>query len=151
MTDIKADPLRAGDVVHHEPTGEDWTVAYVDGDRLAWCGWPDGTALLSDCRLKKSSTDEDHVKLLHEIAASGSGRRARRAKADLAALGARAEVAVTATQRAYALLWREMRVSDRPFVREACTVLLASLTTAEQHASIAWVTTKYPLMDGDTQ
>lgn len=77
---------RAGDIVHHEPSGEDWVVAYVDGEDLAWCGWPDGIARAADCWLKKSCTDEEHLKLLKEIAKS-DGRRARKAKAALVALG----------------------------------------------------------------
>ena len=77
--------IRAGDIVHHEPTGEDWVVAYVNGERLAWCGWPEGEANLNDCWLKKTCTDEEHIKLLHEIAKS-DGPRARRACEALAAL-----------------------------------------------------------------
>lgn len=77
--------FRAGDIVHHEPTGEDWVVAYCDGERLAWCGWPDGEAKASDCWLKKSCTDEEHVQRLREIAKS-EGRRARKARAALEAL-----------------------------------------------------------------
>lgn len=77
---------RAGDIVHHEPSGEDWVVAYVDGEDLAPCGWPDSLARASDCWLKKSVSDEDHVKILREIAKS-DGRRARMAKAALEALG----------------------------------------------------------------
>ena len=36
--------IDTGDVVRHAPTGETWTVALVDRDRLSWCGWPEGTA-----------------------------------------------------------------------------------------------------------
>lgn len=46
---------------------------------------------------------------------------------------------ITPAQMAYALLWREMQVTDRPFAREARKLLLASLTIAEQRAAIAWV------------
>jgi hypothetical protein len=70
--------VRAGDIVHHEPTGEDWVVAYVDGEYLGWCGWPAGEAKLSDCWLKKTCTDEEHLHRLQEIAKS-DGKRARRA------------------------------------------------------------------------
>ena len=34
--------IDTGDTVKHGPTGETWVVAYVQGDRLAWCGWPEG-------------------------------------------------------------------------------------------------------------
>ena len=77
--------IRAGDVVHHEPSDEDWVVAYVQGDRIAWCGWPEGEAELKDCWLKKSCTDEEHRARLEEIAKS-SGKRARMAQLALAEL-----------------------------------------------------------------
>jgi hypothetical protein len=57
------------DVVRHEPTGELWVVAYVDGERLAWCGWPSGTARLSDCTLVRKATPEQRRQLLEELAA----------------------------------------------------------------------------------
>lgn len=70
---------RAGDIVHHEPTGEDWVVAYVDGEKLAWCGWPAGEANAADCWLKKSVSDDEHLNWLFEIAKS-DGKRARMAR-----------------------------------------------------------------------
>lgn len=77
---------RAGDHVLHVPSGETWVVAYVDGDDLAWCGWPDGLGRTSDCTVTRRCTDAEHVAMLHEIAASG-GRRALRARIALAAMG----------------------------------------------------------------
>jgi hypothetical protein len=74
--------FRAGDVVHHVPTGEEWVVAYVDGKYLAWCGWPDGVAQTSDCRLKTSCTDDEHLRLFHDISQS-AGKRARMARLEL--------------------------------------------------------------------
>lgn len=59
---------RAGDTVHHGPTGEDWTVAYVDGDRLAWVGWPPGDAMVSDCTMVERASDEEHMRMLHALA-----------------------------------------------------------------------------------
>lgn len=47
--------IEAGDTVHHQPTGEDWIVRYVKGDRLSWLGWPPGEAKLSDCTLIKKA------------------------------------------------------------------------------------------------
>lgn len=79
--------IRAGDIVHHEPTGEDWVVAYVDGEHLAWCGWPAGEAKLSDCWLKKSTTDEVHIGLLKQLAKS-DGKRARMAQRELERISA---------------------------------------------------------------
>lgn len=69
--------IRTGDTVHHKPSNEDWLVAYVQGDRLAWCGWPEGEVQLKDCELVRACTDEQHWKLVREIAASASGARQR--------------------------------------------------------------------------
>lgn len=72
-------PFRTGDIVHHRPTGEDWTVAAVwegSGD-LAWCGWPDGRARISDCDLIRTCTDDRHWQLVEEIAQANSGSRTR--------------------------------------------------------------------------
>ena len=79
--------IRAGDHVFHKPTGETWVVAYVDGDYLAWCGWPEGEAKLADCELVKRASDEEHLRWLNDIANS-SGRRASMAKRALAELEA---------------------------------------------------------------
>lgn len=76
--------LDTGDHVHHEPSGEDWVVAYVRGDRLAWCGWPQGEAALSDCTLLKKATPAERDKLLHEMADIGHDMRASYAKKRLA-------------------------------------------------------------------
>lgn len=51
---------RCGDSVYHAPSGETWLVAWCDGERLAWAGWPDGTALAADCAIVKRATDEEH-------------------------------------------------------------------------------------------
>ena len=56
------------DHVHHAPSGEDWVVAYVEGGRLAWCGWPQGEAHVSDCTLLVKATTEQRDKLLREMA-----------------------------------------------------------------------------------
>lgn len=76
---------RAGDIVHHDPTGEDWVVAYVDGESLAWCGWPAGEVRAADCWLKKSCDDAEHLDWLHQIAKS-DGKRASMARRALAGL-----------------------------------------------------------------
>lgn len=75
--------MRCGDKVKHGPTGETWVVAYVDGEYLAWCGWPEGEARVSDCTLVEACSDEEHHRWLKEVAAS-SGIRASKAKAALA-------------------------------------------------------------------
>lgn len=53
---------RCGDHVLHKPSGETWVVAYADGlrDEIAWAGWPDGRANLSDCEVVYRCTDEEH-------------------------------------------------------------------------------------------
>lgn len=76
MTDIDT-----GDHVHHAPTGEAWIVACVRGDKLSWCGWPEGMADLSDCSLIRKATEEERLSLLHELAASSQNdHRARYAR-----------------------------------------------------------------------
>jgi hypothetical protein len=60
--------IDTGDVVRHGPTGEAWVVAYVKGKYLAWCGWPEGEARVSDCSLLKKATPEEKEKLLQELA-----------------------------------------------------------------------------------
>lgn len=77
--------MRAGDKVHHTPTGEDWIVAYVDGEHMAWCGWPEGEAKVADCTVTEACTDAEHRLWLSKIA-MGDGKRARMAKAALEAL-----------------------------------------------------------------
>jgi len=78
--------IDTADHVHHKPSGEDWVVAYVAADRLAWCGWPQGQAALADCTLLRKATAAERDKLLHEMAASGSDdMRAAYARGRLAA------------------------------------------------------------------
>ena len=69
MSDTHNDLIDTADVVLHGPTQEKWVVAYVRGDCLAWCGWPEGEAKLSDCTLQKKATPEERNKLLIEMAA----------------------------------------------------------------------------------
>lgn len=61
--------IDTGDTVKHGPTGETWIVAYVRGEYLAWCGWPEGEARLSDCTLIEKAGAEDRERLLREMAA----------------------------------------------------------------------------------
>ena len=71
------DTFDTGDVVRHGPTGEVWLVAYVDGQHLAWCGWPSGHALVSDCTLVKKATPEERIALLRQLATSQHPGRTR--------------------------------------------------------------------------
>jgi hypothetical protein len=62
------DLIDTGDEVAHGPSGENWIVAGVDGDRLWWCGWPEGTVKLSDCTLIKKATPEERDELRARLA-----------------------------------------------------------------------------------
>lgn len=70
--------IDTADEVFHEPTGETWLVAYVDGKRLAYCGWPSGIAELKDCTLTRKATLQERLALLASMAAMdyGSDHRA---------------------------------------------------------------------------
>jgi hypothetical protein len=60
--------IKTGDTVKHGPTGETWTVAFVEDDRLAWCGWPPGYAKLADCTLVESCSAEESLSLIRQLA-----------------------------------------------------------------------------------
>lgn len=60
--------IDTGDTVLHRPTGEEWLVAGVSGDRLYWCGWPPGRADLADCELVRKATPAEREELLHRLA-----------------------------------------------------------------------------------
>lgn len=60
--------IDTGDVVYHAPSKERWVVAYVEGERLSWCGWPPGNAYLADCTLVKKATDSEKMALLAQMA-----------------------------------------------------------------------------------
>ncbi len=71
--------IRCGDHVHHAPSGETWVVAWADDatDDLAWCGWPNGMARLSDCTLVRAATDEEHAERLATVLICGDSRASR--------------------------------------------------------------------------
>lgn len=69
---VTVDAIDTGDHVHHKPSGEDWVVAFVRGDRLAWAGWPEGLAALADCTLITKATPDARDKLLRDLADMGS-------------------------------------------------------------------------------
>ena len=60
--------MDTGDIVIHKPTGEKWVVAFVDGERLSWCGWPEGLAYTKDCVLLEHARPEERLTLLHQLA-----------------------------------------------------------------------------------
>lgn len=67
-SDQQEQQIDTGDHVHNAPSGEDWVVAYVRGDRLCACGWPQTLAALSDCRLIRKATPADRDQLLRDMA-----------------------------------------------------------------------------------
>ena len=44
------------DRVHHTPSGEDWVIAKVYDKFVMPAGWPESTALASDCTLIRKAT-----------------------------------------------------------------------------------------------
>ena len=63
MAENSTHVIRCGDHVYHRLSHETWLVAYADYERndLAWSGWPEGVARLSDCRLIYAATDAEHA------------------------------------------------------------------------------------------
>lgn len=80
MTAIATQLPRCGDTVLHRPTGEEWIVAYAEGDYLAWAGWPNGLAKLADCDLVAVCTEEEHVEWVTRWAQKESGGDGRAQK-----------------------------------------------------------------------
>ena len=78
--------IDTGGHVYHEPTGEEWLVARVDGSKLAWCGWPQGWGNVSDCTLIKNATADQRLNLLRQLA-EGQSMHAGWAKETLAKEG----------------------------------------------------------------
>lgn len=60
--------IDTGDTVYHKPSRETWRVACVRGDRLSWCGWPEGQANLADCELVQKAAPGEKEKLLQTLA-----------------------------------------------------------------------------------
>lgn len=70
MADVTID---TGDVVRHIPSSEHWIVAYVDGDRLAWAGWPQGTLPLAEFELVEKALPKYRDTVLAQMLASQFG------------------------------------------------------------------------------
>lgn len=82
--------IDTADIVFHRPSRETWVVAYVRGDRLCACGWPETLAALSDCVLVEKASASERMALLQRMAESGAdsrGRYARQALADAMKVG----------------------------------------------------------------
>lgn len=62
--------IKTGDTVFHLPSAEMWTVAFAryETNDLAWCGWPEGLARISDCVLMHSCSPDSELELIREIA-----------------------------------------------------------------------------------
>lgn len=71
--------IDTGDTVYHGPSGEYWVVAYVEGNKLAWLGWPEGEADLADCKLIAKCTPEFREDTLKNMSAS-TGKRGNYAR-----------------------------------------------------------------------
>ena len=87
--------FRAGDIVLHGPTGEEWILA-VDqfGASVMPCGWPETVAEARDCSLVNAATDEERVKQLEETGRS-TGTRAGKAKCHILADALAAQIRQT--------------------------------------------------------
>lgn len=53
-------PCRCGDDVQHR-SGETLLVAAVEGDRLYYFGWPEGSVSADDCTRTRVCSDEEHL------------------------------------------------------------------------------------------
>ena len=63
--------FRAGDVVHHVPSGEDWILACDEAyGRVHPMGWPESCARASDCRLCTAASDKHRLDVLRTVAES---------------------------------------------------------------------------------
>lgn len=66
----------------HKPSGEKWSVAYVEDDRLVPRGWPLSEARLTDCELVTVCDDDTHQTVLRDMATMSDQNdpRCRRAR-----------------------------------------------------------------------
>lgn len=86
---VNTHTFRAGDIVQHAPSGEEWILASVStsGEWVYPAGWPESTAPASQLTLVKAATDEEHVAFLLKVVEHGvSGPRAAKAFDNLLAL-----------------------------------------------------------------
>lgn len=69
--------IKAGDVVYHRPTGEEW-LAVTDEERGTFFagGWPETLAYASDCDIITVATEEENLRWLKECS-EGSGSSMR--------------------------------------------------------------------------
>lgn len=69
--DEKNAKFRAGDVVRHRPSGEEWVVCCTRGADLIPAGWPPSAARMADCELIIAATDAAHRQMLLSATAAG--------------------------------------------------------------------------------
>lgn len=60
--------MQTGDTVLHKPSGETWSVAFVEGDELVPRGWPLSYAKVSDCELVTACSWEVRREILRDMA-----------------------------------------------------------------------------------
>ncbi|MGU3668616.1 hypothetical protein ACLBX9_30915 [Methylobacterium sp. A49B] len=70
-------PFRTGDSILHKPSGDTWVWADPATGYLSWLGWPPGEAKISDFKLAKAATDEEHRERLRDLKQSGGSIAAR--------------------------------------------------------------------------
>lgn len=93
--------FRAGDHVHHHPSGEHWLLACDESDGYVLPGgWPETMARSSDCTLLKAATDEERLKTLREVAKSRCVTRSSWARQQLEAMEPKAAPGTANAKRA---------------------------------------------------
>ena len=71
--------IDTGDAILHKPTGETWLVSHCENGYVTCCGWPESSAPVGYCELKRKATPEQRLRLLNDLA-KGTGRRATHAQ-----------------------------------------------------------------------
>lgn len=78
--------FRAGDIVHHRPSGERWMLACDEYQgEVVCCGWPETFAKASDCELRHAANDADRRTILADVSRHHDTIRGRRAYSQLVA------------------------------------------------------------------
>jgi len=66
--------FRAGDTVHHTPSGEDWLLATdEENGKVQACGWPESMDDAKDCKILEPASDSERMDMLKKWAAEGKG------------------------------------------------------------------------------
>jgi len=83
--------FRAGDYVHHAPSGANWVLGVDEEDgRVMPCGWPEPLANAKHCTLIKAATDGERMQMLQHFADSREvDIRTLTARRQLLAMGAK--------------------------------------------------------------